>query len=122
MQPTVDKVPESTKGRFSKHESAIIVFSLILLVTNTFLLSMSSAPSNSLGLPNGDRVEPCGDACFQVVDYLGVPVYKSDGSQRSLPMRPCEHPCHGEYLFATTDNKHFSLQLLNDTTVVLKLI
>ena len=121
-EQSLDKASEHSDSTHSEQDSALIIFSLALLVLNIFLMGMSTAPMESLPvLPNGDRVRPCGKSCFEVVDYMGVPVYKSNQGRRSIPLRPCEDEgCSGEYQFSTSEGEMFSLQLLNGTQLFLR--
>ena len=96
-------------------ESALVIFSLVILVLNIFLMSMASLPEKmQVVLPNGDKVRECGEYCFEVVDYHGTPVYRSERHVRSLALRPClagGSSCKGEYLFSHDGEVFWSQQL-----------
>ena len=97
-------------------DGKIVVVSLVILVLNIFLMGMVLLPERQeTVLPNGDKVVKCGKLCFEVVDHLGTPVYRSDRDKRSLSLRPCQDKtlegCVGEYQFSQNSSVHWTQQL-----------
>ena len=121
-----------TEVSLKDHPSGSLMFlvfsSVALAAINVFLLSVStSVPPQQHILPNGDRMVPCSNnaenpVCFEVVDFHGLPVYRSDGKKRFLNMRPCprsarntEHlECSGEFLFAHNSSVYWFQRLYRD--------
>lgn len=106
-----------------------LVFSSVALTAiNVFLLSVStSVPPQQHLLPNGDRMVPCSNdvnnpMCFDVVDFHGLPIYRSDGKKRFLNLRPCSKSarnskhleCTGEFLFAHNSSVYWFQRLYRD--------
>lgn len=97
-------------------DSTLTVFSLVVILLNIFLIGMVTMPDvKQTVLPNGDKVVSCGEYCFQVEDYHGVPIYRSSKYARTLSMQPCrahrETGCIGEYVFSQDDKLYWSQQL-----------
>lgn len=125
--PSTNTNPESTMDNNLKPLTHIAFSSILIVVVNIFLLSMSmTPPEKHTKLPNGDKMIACNDkpgdpTCFDLIDYLERPIYRNDGEKRFLNMAPCSQNssnhinCIGEYLFSYNSSVNWFQRLYLDT-------
>ena len=138
LNGTAQQQTSGAANCITEHEEntshAFLIFSsLFVVMVNIALLSMSSTSGHIQGrkflvMPNGDKMVPCPDkpespVCFDVVDYEGQTVYRSEGDKRYLNLRKCSKfasntnalECKGEFLFAHNSTIYWFQRLYYDS-------
>ena len=113
---------DSEPGDLSTSSGSMIIFVMVLMTMAnigclcTFYRSADGFTSGQLlgrPLPNGDHMVRCPDrptdeTCFQMLDYKGKTLYRSEGRRRVLALYECDpsateterFKCVGEYAFS----------------------